>query len=75
MVRLVGTLWMKRLLILGGNYKFWLRKEVEQFGRDPLNCYIELTLYRREHNDRATVQYETTGCVTNQTQQLTFRLF
>jgi hypothetical protein len=51
-VRLVGTLWAKGLLILKDNYKLWVRKEMEQIGSDPLNCYIVLTLHKREHDDR-----------------------
>jgi hypothetical protein len=75
MVRLVGTIWTKRLLAQQDNYKLWVCKEMEQIGRDALNCHIAFTLHKREHDDRVTVQYETIGCVTNQTQQQTFRLF
>jgi len=48
---------------------------MERFCRDALNCQIVLTLHKREHDDRVMVPYETAGCVTNQIQQLTFRLF
>jgi len=58
MVRLVGTLWTKGLLILEDNYKLWVRKEMEQIGRDPLYCYIVLTLNKREHDDRVRCNME-----------------
>jgi hypothetical protein len=34
MVRLVDTLWKKLLLSKEDNYKLWVRKEMEQIGRD-----------------------------------------
>jgi len=51
MTRLVGTLWTKRLLIREDNYKLWVRRDLERFGRDALNCHIVLTLHKREYDD------------------------